>query len=109
MVGVDRLDYVKGLPQKIRALETLLTDHPELVGSVVLVQIAVPTRGEVEEYQNLRVLVNELVGRINGKFGELTSLWHFLRIAPTAYVLTFCFSRDDRVYPDSFYASIHGF
>lgn len=70
MVGVDRLDYVKGLPQKLRALEVLLTNHPELVGSVVLVQIAIPTRGEVEEYQNLRVLVNELVGRINGKFGK---------------------------------------
>lgn len=70
MVGVDRLDYVKGLPHKLRALEVLLTNYPELVGSVVLVQIAIPTRGEVEEYQNLRVLVNELVGRINGKFGE---------------------------------------
>ena len=70
MVGVDRLDYVKGLPQKLRAMEVLLTNHPELVESVVLVQIAIPTRGEVEEYQNLRVLVNELVGRINGKFGE---------------------------------------
>lgn len=77
MVGVDRLDYVKGVPQKLRALEVLLTNHPELVGSVVLVQIAIPTRGEVEEYQNLRVLVNELVGRINGKFGEPASLWPF--------------------------------
>lgn len=75
MVGVDRLDYVKGLPQKLRALEVLLTNHPELVGSVVLVQIAIPTRGEVEEYQNLRVLVNELVGRINGKFGESPLVW----------------------------------
>lgn len=79
MVGVDRLDYVKGLPQKLRALETLLTNHPELVGSVVLVQIAIPTRGEVEEYQNLRVLINELVGRINGKFGESALLWPFLQ------------------------------
>ncbi len=79
MVGVDRLDYVKGLPQKLRALEVLLTNHPELVGSVVLVQIAIPTRGEVEEYQNLRVLVNELVGRINGKFGEFPLFWPFLR------------------------------
>lgn len=77
MVGVDRLDYVKGLPQKLRALEVLLTNHPELVGSVVLVQIAIPTRGEVEEYQNLRVLVNELVGRINGKFGESPLFWPF--------------------------------
>ena len=75
MVGVDRLDYVKGLPQKLRALEVLLSNHPELAGSVVLVQIAIPTRGEVEEYQNLRVLVNELVGRINGKFGGPPLLW----------------------------------
>ncbi len=73
MVGVDRLDYVKGVPQKLRAFELFLEEHPEYVGSVVLVQIAIPTRGEVEEYQNLRTLVNELVGRINGKFGEQAS------------------------------------
>ena len=70
MVGVDRLDYVKGVPQKLRAFELFLEEHPEYVGSVVLVQVAIPTRGEVEEYQNLRALVNELVGRINGKFGK---------------------------------------
>ena len=70
MVGVDRLDYVKGVPQKLRAFETFLTDHPEYVGRAILIQIAIPTRGEVEEYQNLRLLVNELVGRINGKFGR---------------------------------------
>lgn len=70
MVGVDRLDYVKGVPQKLKAFELFLKEHPEYVGSVVLVQVAIPTRGEVEEYQNLRALVNELVGRINGKFGE---------------------------------------
>ena len=69
MIGVDRLDYVKGIPQKLRAFEIFLTSHPELVGSVILVQLAVPTRGEVEEYQNLRALVNELIGRINGNFG----------------------------------------
>ena len=70
MVGVDRLDYVKGVPQKLRAFELFLTEYPEYVGRVILIQIAVPTRGEVEEYQNLRTLVNELVGRINGKFGR---------------------------------------
>lgn len=70
MVGVDRLDYVKGVPQKLRAFELFLEEHPECVGNIVLVQIAVPTRGDVEEYQNLRSLVNELIGRINGRFGE---------------------------------------
>lgn len=79
MVGVDRLDYVKGVPQKMRAFEILLETHPEWVGKVVLIQVAIPTRGEVEEYRNLRHLVNELVGRINGKFGtiEYTPI-HFL-------------------------------
>jgi trehalose 6-phosphate synthase len=71
MVGVDRLDYVKGVPQKLHALEVFLGDHPEWVGKVVLVQVAVPSRQDVEEYQNLRAVVNELVGRINGKFGML--------------------------------------
>jgi len=74
MVGVDRLDYMKGVPQKIRAFELFLLEHPEYVGRVVLIQIAIPTRGEVEEYQNLRALVNELIGRINGKFGMLSAI-----------------------------------
>ncbi|RMD40379.1 hypothetical protein DV735_g4747, partial [Chaetothyriales sp. CBS 134920] len=71
MVGVDRLDYIKGVPQKLHAFEVFLTDHPEWIGKVVLVQVAVPSRQDVEEYQNLRAVVNELVGRINGKFGTV--------------------------------------
>lgn len=69
IVGVDRLDYIKGVPQKLHALEVFLNEHPEWIGKVVLVQVAVPSRGDVEEYQNLRQVVNELVGRINGRFG----------------------------------------
>lgn len=79
IVGVDRLDYIKGVPQKLHALEVFLTDHPEWVGKVVLVQVAVPSREDVEEYQNLRAVVNELVGRINGKFGTVEFMpIHFL-------------------------------
>ncbi|KAJ1963626.1 Trehalose-6-P synthase/phosphatase complex synthase subunit [Dipsacomyces acuminosporus] len=79
IVGVDRLDYIKGVPQKFLAFEDFLTKHPQYVGKVVLVQVAVPSRGDVEEYQQLIVSVNELVGRINGKFGtvEYTPI-HFL-------------------------------
>ncbi|KAH9031780.1 alpha-trehalose-phosphate synthase TPS1 subunit [Lactarius pseudohatsudake] len=71
IVGVDRLDYIKGVPQKLHALELFLTQHPEWIGRVVLVQLAVPSRQDVEEYQNLRATVNELVGRINGRFGTV--------------------------------------
>ena len=76
MVGVDRLDYVKGIPEKLRAFELFLEEHPECVGSVVFIQVAVPTRGEVERYQNLRTLVNEMVGRINGRFGMFSFVHH---------------------------------
>ncbi|ANB12848.1 alpha,alpha-trehalose-phosphate synthase (UDP-forming) TPS1 [Sugiyamaella lignohabitans] len=79
IVGVDRLDYIKGVPQKFHAFEIFLEEHPEWIGKVVFVQVAVPSRQDVEEYQNLRAVVNELVGRINGKFGsvEFTPI-HFL-------------------------------
>lgn len=79
IVGVDRLDYIKGVPQKFHAFEVFLDTHPEWIGKVVLVQVAVPSREDVEEYQNLRSVVNELVGRINGRFGtiEFTPI-HFL-------------------------------
>ncbi|CAK7894109.1 alpha,alpha-trehalose-phosphate synthase [UDP-forming] [[Candida] anglica] len=71
IVGVDRLDYIKGVPQKLHAFEIFLDENPEWIGKVVLVQVAVPSRGDVEEYQSLRATVNELVGRINGKFGTV--------------------------------------
>nr|ODN88929.1 alpha,alpha-trehalose-phosphate synthase (UDP-forming) [Cryptococcus depauperatus CBS 7841] len=79
IIGVDRLDYIKGIPQKLHALEVFLTQHPEWIGKVVLVQLAIPSRQDVEEYQNLRACVNELVGRINGRFGTVESMpIHFL-------------------------------
>ncbi|GMM36944.1 alpha,alpha-trehalose-phosphate synthase (UDP-forming) [Saccharomycopsis crataegensis] len=71
IVGVDRLDYIKGVPQKLHAFEVFLNTYPEMVGKVILIQLAIPSREDVEEYQNLRASVNELVGRINGKFGTI--------------------------------------
>ncbi|OZJ01877.1 hypothetical protein BZG36_05018 [Bifiguratus adelaidae] len=71
IVGVDRLDYIKGVPQKMHAMDVFLSQHPEWVGKVVLVQLAVPSRQDVEEYQQLRSTVNELVGRINGQYGTV--------------------------------------
>lgn len=71
IVGVDRLDYIKGVPQKLHLFEIFLEEHPEWIGKVVLIQLAVPSRGDVEEYQSLRANVNELVGRVNGQFGTV--------------------------------------
>ncbi|KAI3633508.1 hypothetical protein MIR68_008455 [Amoeboaphelidium protococcarum] len=71
LVGVDRLDYIKGVPQKLHALEVFLQNHKEFQDKVVLVQVAVPSRTDVPEYKNLSANVNELVGRINGKYGSI--------------------------------------
>jgi trehalose 6-phosphate synthase/phosphatase len=69
VVGVDRLDYTKGIPEKLVAFEEFLTTYPDLRQKVVLVQVASPSRTGVEEYQQLKRDVDELVGRINGAFG----------------------------------------
>jgi trehalose 6-phosphate synthase len=70
LLGVDRLDYIKGIPQKLLAFDRLMTDHPEWLGKVVLVQLAIPTRTEVTAYRVLREEVEQLVGQVNGKHGE---------------------------------------
>lgn len=96
IVGVDRLDYIKGVPQKLHALEVFLTEHPEWIGKIVLVQVAVPSRQDVEEYQNLRAVVNELVGRINGKFGTIEFMpIHFLHQSVTFEELTALYAVSD--------------
>lgn len=72
MLGVDRLDMIKGIPQKLLAFEKFLEEHPQWRDKVLLVQIAVPSRTDVPEYQKLRSMVHEIVGRINGQYGTLT-------------------------------------
>lgn len=68
ILGVDRLDYTKGIPERIRSIQTLLSRYPELRGRVNFVQIAVPSREEVDEYRDLRQEIEQLVGRVNGEF-----------------------------------------
>jgi trehalose 6-phosphate synthase/phosphatase len=68
LVGVDRLDYTKGIPRRLLSYEKMLQTHPDLRGRVRLVQVAVPSRTGVGAYQEFRSLVDGLVGRINGDF-----------------------------------------
>ncbi|KAL2466761.1 hypothetical protein Adt_42612 [Abeliophyllum distichum] len=74
MLGVDRLDMIKGIPQKLLAFEKFLEENSHWHDKVVLLQIAVPTRTDVPEYQKLTSQVHEIVGRINGRFGTLTAV-----------------------------------
>ncbi len=82
ILSVDRFDYTKGLITRILALERLLNSHPELKDSIHVIQLAVPTREQVDAYAEYRSQVNELVGRINGKYSSPTrTLFHLLHRA----------------------------
>lgn len=70
LLGVDRLDYTKGILERLQAFEQLLDRRSDLRRELVLVQIAVPSRSSVREYRELRERVEQSVGRINGRFTE---------------------------------------
>ncbi len=71
IVGVDRLDYSKGLQERFLAYEQLLTTRPELREKLFLLQIAPPSRGDVPSYQQIRAELNALSGGINGEFASI--------------------------------------
>jgi trehalose 6-phosphate synthase len=70
IIGTDRLDYSKGIPERLRAYETLLQNYPAQRRQVTFVQISAPSREEVPEYAEIRSQVEATAGRINGRFGE---------------------------------------
>lgn len=70
IIGVDRLDYSKGLPERFRAFERLLELHPELRHAVSLMQIAQPTREDVDAYVDIREELERVTGAINGRYGN---------------------------------------
>jgi trehalose 6-phosphate synthase/phosphatase len=73
ILGSDRLDYSKGIPERLRAFRTALERHPELRGRVVLIQVVVPSRVEIPRYHEFKQRIDRLVGDINGRFS--TSTW----------------------------------
>jgi trehalose 6-phosphate synthase len=77
--GVDRLDYTKGIPDRIRAFERLLTRHPDWRGNVVFVQVGAPSRDQLTRYKALGQEVDDLVADVNTRFG--TDTWR-----PVVYV-----------------------
>jgi trehalose 6-phosphate synthase/phosphatase len=68
LVGIDRLDYTKGIPRRLLSYEHMLRKYPELREKVRLIQVAVPSRTNVERYQDFRSMVDTLIGRIHGQF-----------------------------------------
>jgi trehalose 6-phosphate synthase len=71
VLGVDRLDYSKGIANRIRAIDRMLVAEPELKRQVSLLQIAVPSRGQIEAYRQLKTELETLVGEVNGRHSDV--------------------------------------
>lgn len=82
ILGIDRLDYTKGIPLRLQAFHDLLTRYPDLQERVSLIQVVVPSREDIAEYRDLKTDIERLVGRINGSFvqpGGWVPVWYVYR------------------------------
>jgi len=84
ILSIDRLDYTKGIPERIKAFSRFLMDYPEYKEKVSLIMLTVPSRIDVEQYQYLRSEIEKLVGSINGEYGTLNwnPIIYFYRSLP---------------------------
>jgi trehalose 6-phosphate synthase len=87
MLGIDRLDYTKGIPHRLQAFHDLLKRCPHLRGRISLIQVVVPSRVDIPEYDELKSTIERLVGRINGDFmkpGGWVPVWYvYGHLTPT--------------------------
>ena len=93
VLGIDRLDYTKGIPRRLEALECLLERDAALRDGIRYIQIAVPSREEVDSYRQFRREVEERVGHINGAYGTAHSLpVHYVHgsVSPRELVALYC-------------------
>jgi trehalose 6-phosphate synthase/phosphatase len=81
IISIDRLDYTKGIIQRLEAFDLFLSENPEYKEKVTLIMVAVPSRTDVEDYQELRNKLEQLVGRINGEHGAIgyIPVWYLYR------------------------------
>jgi trehalose 6-phosphate synthase/phosphatase len=84
IVSIDRLDYTKGIPQRLEAFDYFLDNNPKYREKVTLILVAVPSRTGVEQYALLKKRVDELISRINGKYGTIgwMPIWYLYRFLP---------------------------
>ena len=84
IVSVDRLDYTKGIVERLEAFDWFLTTHPEYKEKVTLIIVAVPSRSGIEDYKQLRGHLEQLVGRVNGEHGTIgyMPVWYLYRFLP---------------------------
>jgi trehalose 6-phosphate synthase/phosphatase len=84
ILSIDRLDYSKGIVERLEAFDLFLSENPQYRGAVTLIMVAVPTRTGVEDYKELRSRLEQLVGRINGEYAEMgyVPVWYLYRSLP---------------------------
>jgi len=84
IISIDRLDYTKGIIQRLEAFDLFLSQNPEYKEKVTLILVAVPSRTGIEDYMDLRKQLEGLVGRINGEHGVLgwVPVWYLYRFLP---------------------------
>lgn len=70
ILSVDRLDFTKGIPERLKAFEAFLEKYPDWRGKVTYIMLCVPSRDKIQQYQLLKKEVDELVGKIDGRFGD---------------------------------------
>jgi trehalose 6-phosphate synthase/phosphatase len=93
ILGIDRLDYTKGIPRRLQSLERVFTDHPDLRDRVRYIQVAVPSREGTDAYQGFRRDVEQAIGRINGACATVGSTpVHYLyrAVTPQELVALYC-------------------
>jgi len=85
-LSIDRLDYSKGIIERLEAFDLFLSKNPQYRGAVTLIMVAVPTRTGVEDYRELRNRLEQLVGRVNGEYGTMgyIPVWYLYRSLPFA-------------------------
>lgn len=96
VLAIERLDYAKGLVEKLQAFERLLESHPNLRGEVTLVMVCVPAAKEMTIYRSLQTQIEQAVGRINGRYSSLdwTPIRFFARPLPFADVVAYYAAAD---------------
>lgn len=84
IISIDRLDYTKGIIERLEAFDLFLSQNPQYKGKVTLIMVAVPSRTGVEDYQLLRERLEHLVGRVNGEHGSIgyMPVWYLYRFLP---------------------------
>jgi trehalose 6-phosphate synthase/phosphatase len=84
VLSIDRLDYAKGIIQRLEAFDLFLSRNPEYKGKVTLIMVAVPSRTGIEDYKVIRSQLEQLVGRVNGEHGAIgyMPVWYLYRSLP---------------------------